>query len=150
MSSWGTNPWSDFCNPQWELIGHNKSHLGTSETSKNSRRDTVLCVNMALKLPQYFCLLVEKPLFPSLISILSRGTVQPENTYSCIVKVTRQVWESQKRVSINNHGCIRIHLPKPISTVLYNYYYVRFLFLLISYMTPIMDIRVSKLWNKWI
>ena len=123
--------------------------LRNIHTTKNSCRVTVLCVNMALKLPQYFYLLMEKPLLPSLISLLSRGTVQPENTYSCIVKVTCQVWESQKRISINNnHSCISIHLPKPISTVLYNYYYVRFLFLLISYITPIMDIRVvSKLWK---
>ena len=30
-------------------------------------------------------------LLPSLISLLSSGTVQPENTYSCILKVTGQV-----------------------------------------------------------
>ena len=28
---------------------------------------------------------------PSLVSLLSGGTVQPENTYSCILKVTGQV-----------------------------------------------------------
>ena len=44
-------------------------------------------------------------LLPSLVSLLSGGTVQPENTYSCILKVTGQVWESQKRISINtNHS----------------------------------------------
>ena len=44
-------------------------------------------------------------LLPSLISWLSGGIVQPENTYFCILKVTGQVWESQKRISINtNHG----------------------------------------------
>ena len=36
-------------------------------------------------------------LLPSLVSLLSGGTVQPENTYSCILKVTGQVWESQKK-----------------------------------------------------
>ena len=36
-------------------------------------------------------------LIPSLVSILSRGTVQPENTCSSILKVTGQVWESQKK-----------------------------------------------------
>ena len=44
-------------------------------------------------------------LLPSSVSLLSGGTVQPENTYFCILKVTGQVWESQKRISINtNHG----------------------------------------------
>ena len=44
-------------------------------------------------------------LLPSLVSLLSGGTVQPENTYSCILKVTDQVWECQKRISINtNHS----------------------------------------------
>ena len=44
-------------------------------------------------------------LLPSSVSLLSGGTVQPENTYSCILKVTDQVWESQKRISINtNHS----------------------------------------------
>ena len=36
-------------------------------------------------------------LLPSLISLLSCGTVQPEKTYSCTLKVTGQVWESQKK-----------------------------------------------------
>ena len=31
MSSWDTNPWSNFCDPHWELICHNKWHLRTSE-----------------------------------------------------------------------------------------------------------------------
>ena len=35
-------------------------------------------------------------LLPSSVSLLSGGTMQPENTYSCILKVTGQVWESQK------------------------------------------------------
>ena len=36
-------------------------------------------------------------LFPSLVYLLSGSTVQPENTYSCILNVTGQVLESQKR-----------------------------------------------------
>ena len=44
-------------------------------------------------------------LLPSSVSLLSDGTVQPENTYFCILKVTGQVWESQKRININaNHS----------------------------------------------
>ena len=42
---------------------------------------------------------------PSTNYILSGGSVQPENTYSCILKVTSQVWKSQKWISINtNHN----------------------------------------------
>ena len=44
-------------------------------------------------------------LLSSLVSLLSGSTVQPENTYSCFLKVTGQVWESCKRISINtNHN----------------------------------------------
>ena len=50
-------------------------------------------------------------LLSSSVSLLSGGTVQAENTYSCILKVTGQVRESQKRISINS-----VHLPKPVST----------------------------------
>ena len=34
---------------------------------------------------------------PSLVSLLSGVTVQPEITYSCIFNVTGQIWESQKK-----------------------------------------------------
>ena len=37
---------------------------------------------------------------------ISRSTVQPENTYSSILKVIGQVWESQKRISINKVSLI--------------------------------------------
>ena len=82
--------------------------LRNIHTTGNSFRDALPCTNMALKLHQYFYLLMEKPLGhcfqKSSISLLS-GTVQPENTYFCILKVTGQVWESQKRISINtNHS----------------------------------------------
>ena len=33
MSSWDTNPWSNFDDPHWELICHNKWHPGTLEIS---------------------------------------------------------------------------------------------------------------------
>ena len=56
-------------------------------------------------------------LLPSSVSLLSSGTVQPENTYSCILKVTGQVWESQKRISITLiTATTSAHLPKPVST----------------------------------
>ena len=53
-------------------------------------------------------------LLPSSISLLSGGTVQPENTHSCILRVIGQVWESQKRISI----ITSFHLPKLVSTYL--------------------------------
>ena len=56
-------------------------------------------------------------LLPSSVSLLSGGTVQPETTYSCILKVTGQVWESQKRASITLiTATASVHLPKPVST----------------------------------
>ena len=36
-------------------------------------------------------------LLPSSVSLLSGGTVQPENTDPHILKVTGQAWESQKK-----------------------------------------------------
>ena len=44
-------------------------------------------------------------LLPSSVSLLSGGTVQPENIYSRILRVTGQVGENQKRININtNHS----------------------------------------------
>ena len=44
-------------------------------------------------------------LLPNSVFLLSNGTMQPENTYFRILKVTGQVWESQKRIIINtNHS----------------------------------------------
>ena len=44
-------------------------------------------------------------LLPNSVSLLSGDSVQPENTYPRILKVTGQVSESQKRISINtNHS----------------------------------------------
>ena len=56
-------------------------------------------------------------LLPSSVTLLSGGTVQPENTYSCILKVTCLVWESQKRIGITLiTATTSVHLPKPVST----------------------------------
>ena len=57
-------------------------------------------------------------LLPSSVSLLSGSTVQPENTYSRILKVTGQVWESQKKKRINITlitATTSVHLPKPVS-----------------------------------
>ena len=48
-------------------------------------------------------------LLPSLVSSLSGGTVQAENTYSRILKMTGQVSESQKRISINTYHSYHQH-----------------------------------------
>ena len=48
-------------------------------------------------------------LLPSLVSLPSGSTVQPENTYSHIIKVKGQVWESQKRISINTNYSYHQH-----------------------------------------
>ena len=46
-----------------------------------------------------------RSLFPGLVSLPARGTMQSENIYSRILKVTGQVLESQKRISIStNHS----------------------------------------------
>ena len=45
----------------------------------------------------------------SLVSLLSGGTMQPENTYSCILRLTGQVYESQKLLSINTNHIYHQH-----------------------------------------
>ena len=51
-------------------------------------------------------------------SLLSGSTVQPESTCSFIVKITGQIWESQRRISINtNHsylGVFQVRLDRDI------------------------------------
>ena len=55
-------------------------------------------------------------LLPNSIYLLSGGIVQPENKYSRILKVTGQVWESQKRITITTtHSYHQCNLPKPVS-----------------------------------
>ena len=104
-----------FDDPHWELIFCNKWRPETSEISipPELALETLFHAwHGSLKLP---CLTT--PVFlrvdgeaswlllPSSVSVLSGGTVQPENTCSCILKVTGHVWESQKRISINtNHS----------------------------------------------
>ena len=42
-----------------------------------------------------------QPLLPSSVLLLSGGTLQPENTYCSILRVTGHFWESQKSISIS-------------------------------------------------
>ena len=87
MSSWDTNPWSNFCDPHWELICHNKWHPGASEISTppeiyvgihfHEQHDTKT-------IPIFLPADGEASwlLLPSLVSLLSGSTVQPENVSS--------------------------------------------------------------------
>ena len=55
---------------------------------------------------------------PSSVFLLPGGRVKPENTYSCILKVKGQVWESQNRINISIliKATTNIHLPKSVLT----------------------------------
>ena len=121
MSSWDTNPWITFCDPHQELICRNKRHPGTSNicTTGNCCRDTLPCANMALKLLQYFYLLMEKP--------LSRY-FQVRSPYyqaaQCSQKTPIQVssrWQVRSEEAKKDKlplitATTSVHLPKPVST----------------------------------
>ena len=110
MSSWDTNPWSNFCDPHWELICCNKWHPGTSEISTHPKIAVGTHFHMWHGTKTILVFLhadgeASWLLLPSSDSLLSGSTVQPESTYLCILKVTGQVWENKKRISINtNHS----------------------------------------------
>ena len=94
------------CNPHCKLICRKKWHLATSETSTSpettvekhfhSRHGTNTIPIFSSSDGE-----ASWSLFPSSVSLLSGRTVQLENTYSCIFKVTSQLWESQKIISID-------------------------------------------------
>ena len=99
MSSWDTNPWSNFCDPQWELICRNKWHPEISEisTTPEIAVGTHFHARRGTKTTPVFLPADRESswsLLPSSVSLLSSGTVEPENTHYCILKVTGQVWES--------------------------------------------------------
>ena len=92
-----------FCDCHWELACCNKWHPGISKISTPLEIAVGAhfhMYNMALKLSQYFYLLMEKP-FDQYFHVWFGGKVQPENTYSFILNVTGQVWVYQKGRSIN-------------------------------------------------
>ena len=106
LSSWDTNPWSFFCYTHWELTYLNKWHSGTSEIltppkiavgthfhAQHSTRTTLVFLPADGKA----CWLL---LPSSVCSLSSGGTVPLENTYSCILNVKGEVWESQERINI--------------------------------------------------
>ena len=73
------------------LVTNDTQDLMNIHPSRNSHRDTFPCMT-ALKLPLYFYLLMEKPLG----YYFQVWSPYYRNTYSCILKVTDQVCESQK------------------------------------------------------
>ena len=86
----------------WELSCHRKWHPGTSEIS--TPPEIVVGTHFQTQhgtktIPVFLPADAEASwlLFSSSVSLLSGGTVQPENTYSCILKVTGQVWQIQKK-----------------------------------------------------
>ena len=98
--------WSNFCDPHWELICRNKWQPGIStiSTPLEITIGTHFHVRHETKTILIFLAACGKgfwPLLPRSIYLLSGGKVQPENTYSCILKVQKQVWEKQKRWSID-------------------------------------------------
>ena len=101
VTSSGTNPWSNFCDPYWKLICHDKWHPGTSEKytppeiavgthfhAWHGNKNTLVFLPADGEASWL--------LHPSSVSLLSGSTVPPENIYFCILHVTGQVWESQK------------------------------------------------------
>ena len=95
--------------PCWEIICCNILHPGTSEISTPPEK-AVGAHFYAWHGTKTAPILLHAngeaswSLLPSLVYLQSGSTVQPENNYSCILEVTGQVWESQKRIIINtNH-----------------------------------------------
>ena len=111
MSSWDTNPKCNFYASHWELICQKKWNPGTSEIS------TLLEIALWTHFHAWYgtkTTMLFSPtdaeaswsLLPNSVPLLS-VSVQPENTYSCTLKATGQVWESWKSITINT---------KPVST----------------------------------
>ena len=91
-----------------------RDHRNIHTTGK-SWRDVLPCANMALKLPRYFYLLIEKPLgcYFQFGLLTIRWHNATRNHLSRTLKVIGQVWESQKSISINtNHDYHQRSSPK--------------------------------------
>ena len=104
VSSWDTNPRSNFCDLDSELICHNKWYPGTSEISTSTE--------IAVENTPVFLLTDGEAswlLLASSVSLLSGSTIHLKNTYSRIFKVTGLVWENQKRISINTSHSYHQH-----------------------------------------
>ena len=126
MSSGDTNSWSNFCDPHWELIclfgtltenstentqGPRKYH-----TTRNSCRDALPCANMALKLPRYFYMLMEKP--PGCYFQVQSPYYQAAQCNQKTPILVSSKWQvrsekAKKRIITATTG---VHLAKPVST----------------------------------
>ena len=99
MSLWDTSPWNNFYEPNSRPICH-KWHKETSGIFTPMQVTVGTCFHTGhgtkttpisiFDNEEASCSVV-----PNSVSLLSRGTVQPEKTYSCILKVPGLVWESQ-------------------------------------------------------
>ena len=114
MSSWVTSPWSNFCDPHWELICCNNWYTGTSEISTPSKvpPGTHFHVRHGTKTTIGFLSAFGEAswsLLPCLDSLLSGSTVQPEN-----IPVSSR-WQvrsetAKKKISTNiNHSYCQGH-----------------------------------------
>ena len=87
--------------------------LRNIHTTGNSCMDALPCANVALKLPRYFYLLMEKLLdhYSQVRSLYYQAAQCNQETPIPVSSRCGQVWESQKRISINtNHS---FHLRSP-------------------------------------
>ena len=89
VSSRDTNPWSNFCDPHWELICCNKWQPGTSEisTPPDIAVETHFHAQHCTKTTPVFLPADGKDswsLLPNSVSLLSDDTIQPENNYFCV------------------------------------------------------------------
>ena len=58
VSSWGTNPWSNSCDPHWELVCCNKWHSVTLKIS--TPPEIAVGTHFHVRLSCYFYLVIEK------------------------------------------------------------------------------------------
>ena len=93
--------------PHWECVCCSKLHPGTwgIATSLEIAVRTHIHVPHGTKTTSVFLPADGEAALVLLPSLLLGSTVKPENTYSCILKVTGQVWKHQKRMSININHC---------------------------------------------
>ena len=124
MSSWDTNPWSNFCDPYWELMCHNKytRDLRNIHTTGNSCVDALSCVNVTLKLLWYFDLLMEKSLgcYFQVRSPYYQVTQCNQKTHILVSSrwqfKSENVKKKKREASTLTTATTRVHLPKSVST----------------------------------
>ena len=100
--------WSNFCDPHWELICRSKWYPGKISTPPEITARTYFNAWHGFKTTLVFLPADVEAcwfLLPSAVFLQSNSTVQPENIYSWILKVTNWVWENPKMISTNtNHN----------------------------------------------